>query len=427
VRRLAVLSFHTSPLVQPGTGDSGGMNVYVRELVSALAQAGVPCDVYTRRWASDLPTEVLVEPGFRVVHVDAGPAAEVAKESLPSLVPAFSAGVIDAIRSGDGDTDALHANYWLSGVAGHAIKHELELPLVSTFHTLARVKVEVDEVESAERVAAEADVIRCSDAILASCAEEAEDLRRHYDAPLERIEIVPPGVDHAFFSPGDRDGARAALGWSRRGAGESPRSWRMSDVGGRNAVQHPVLLFVGRIQPLKGLDVAVAALAQLARDDAELVVVGGPSGLSGPEELARVHALADDLGVRERIRFVPPQPHHLLSTWYRAADLVLVPSRSESFGLVALEAAACGTPVVASDVGGLRTIVADGRTGFLVEPRDPSAFAVAVDRLLADPALAEAMGAAGAERSRDFTWSTAAARLRRLYTDLTSRTLVECQ
>jgi D-inositol-3-phosphate glycosyltransferase len=394
------------------------MNVYVRELVSALAQAGVACDVYTRRWAEELPAEVAVEPGFRVVHVDAGPREEIAKEDLPALVPAFTGGVIDAIRQ-RGDTDAIHANYWLSGVAGHSIKHELDLPLVSTFHTLARVKVEVDEQESAERVRAEADVIRCSDAILANCEEEADDLRRHYDAPAERIEIVPPGVDHAFFSPGDRDGARAALGLGPAG--------RYSELGGRDAVQHPVLLFVGRIQPLKGLDVAIGALAQLARDDAELVVVGGPSGLAGPAELARVQALGDDLGVRGRIRFVPPQPHHLLSTWYRAADVVLVPSRAESFGLVALEAAACGAPVVASDVGGLRTIVDDGHTGFLVDSRDPSAFAVAVDKLLADPALAAAMGAAGAERAGAFTWSTAAARLRRLYADLTSRALVECR
>ena len=419
MRRLAVLSFHTSPLVQPGVGDSGGMNVYVRELVSALAQAGVACDVYTRAWAPGLPAEVQVEPGFRVVHVAAGPAGEVAKEDLPELVPAFAEGVIEAIRS-RGDTDAVHANYWLSGVAGHAVKHALDLPLVSTFHTLARVKVEADEAESAERVRAETDVIRCSDAILANCDEEADDLRRHYDAPAERIEIVAPGVDPAFFSPGDRDGARAALGWA--GAHS-----RMSAEGGRNAVQHPVLLFVGRIQPLKGLDVAVAALAQLEHEDAELVVVGGPSGRSGPDELARVHALARDLGVRDRIRFVPPQPHHLLSTWYRAADVVLVPSRSESFGLVALEAAACGAPVVASDVGGLRTIVEDGRTGFLVEPRDPASFACATDKVLADPALAAALGAAGAQRARQFTWSTAAARLRRLYADLVSRSLVECR
>jgi D-inositol-3-phosphate glycosyltransferase len=393
------------------------MNVYVRELVSALAQAGVACDVYTRRWAPHLPDEVLVEPGFRVVHVDAGPPEDVPKEDLPSLVPEFTDGVVDAIRH-HGDTDAIHANYWLSGVAGHGAKHQLELPLVSTFHTLARVKVEVDEHESVERVRAEVDVIRCSDAILASCEEELEDLRRHYDAPPERIEIVAPGVDHAFFSPGDKLGARAALGWTD--------GWITAD-GGRGAAEHPVLLFVGRIQPLKGLDVAVQALAELDRADAELVVVGGPSGQAGPGELGRVHALATDLGVRDRIRFVPPQPHHLLSTWYRAADVVLVPSRAESFGLVALEAAACGAPVVASDVGGLRTIVEDGGTGFLVEPRDPTAFAAAIGKLLGDPGLAAAMGAAGAVRAGEFTWSTAAARLRRLYADLTSRALVECR
>src|SRR5688500_6930765 len=292
------------------------MNVYVRELVSALAQAGVPCDVFTRRWADDLPTEVLVEPGFRVVHVDAGPAREVAKEALPDLVPAFTAGVVDAIRGGDGDVDAIHANYWLSGVAGHAVKHELKLPLVSTFHTLARVKVEVDEAESAERVAAESDVIRCSDAILANCEEEAADLRSHYDAPAERIEIVPPGVDHAFFSPGDKLGARAALGWTD--------GWIGAD-GGRGAADHPVLLFVGRIQPLKGLDVGIRALAALERDDAELVIVGGPSGAAGPDEYERVRSLIHDLGVTDRVHFVDPQPHHLLSTWYRAADVLLVP------------------------------------------------------------------------------------------------------
>jgi D-inositol-3-phosphate glycosyltransferase len=403
VRRLAVLSFHTSPLVQPGTGDSGGMNVYVRELVSALSQAGVPCDVYTRRWADDLPAEVVVEPGFRVVHVPAGPATDVPKEELPGLVDEFTAGVIERIRE-SGDTDAIHANYWLSGVAGHAAKHALELPLVSTFHTLARVKVEVDEAESLERVHAEADVIRCSDAILANCAEEADDLRRHYDAPADRIEIVPPGVDHAFFSPGDRAGARKALG-----------------IG-----DHPVLLFVGRIQPLKGLDVAIAALARLERDDAELVIVGGPSGAAGPAELERVHALARDLGVHDRIRWVEPQPHHLLSTWYRAADVVLVPSRSESFGLVALEAAACGTPVVAAGVGGLLTLVDDGETGLLVDERASEAFAQAADRVLADRALAGRLGRQAARMARGYTWSTTAARLRRIYADLTSTSLVTC-
>ncbi|CAN5148859.1 D-inositol-3-phosphate glycosyltransferase [soil metagenome] len=419
MRKLAVLSFHTSPLTQPGVGDSGGMNVYVRELVSALAQAGVASDVYTRAWTDDLPDEVVVEPGFRVVHVEAGPRVEVPKEDLPGLVPAFTAAVVERIGTG-GDVDAIHANYWLSGVAGHAAKHRLGLPLVSTFHTLARVKAEADAGESGARARAEAEarVVACSDAILANGAEEAAELRRHYAAVPERIEVIPPGVDHAFFSPGDRDGARAALGWCEPG--------RISADGGRRAAQHPILLFVGRIQPLKGLDVAVAALAELDRPDAELVVVGGPSGVDGPGELARVRDLVDDLGVSAQVRFVEPQPHHLLSTWYRAADVVLVPSRSESFGLVALEAAACGRPVVAASVGGLRTIVDHGRTGFLVEGRLPEAYAAWITEVLDDRHLAASLARGARERAAGYTWSTAAARLRRLYGDLTARQLVSC-
>jgi D-inositol-3-phosphate glycosyltransferase len=405
MRRLAVLSLHTSPLAQPGQGDSGGMNVYVRELVSALAQAGVQADVFTRRWDEASPEVVEVEPGFRVVHVEAGPH-DLAKEQLPDVVDAFADGVGKHLEQ-LGDVDALHANYWLSGVAGHRLKHDLQLPLVSTFHTLARVKAETGDPEPERRVRAEAEVIGCSDAILASCGAEAEQLVRLYGADPTRIELVPPGVDHAFFSPGDRAGARAALAHLDLGDG-------------------PVLLFVGRIQPLKGLDVAVRALAELRDSGAVLVAVGGPSGLDGEVEEAKVRLLAEELGVDDRIRWVPPQPHYLLSTFYRAADVVLVPSRSESFGLVALEAAACGTPVVAAAVGGLRTLVQDGRTGFLVEGRDPHAFAAATDELLAHPARAAAMGADAAARARTFTWSTTAARLRRLYADLTARALVDC-
>jgi D-inositol-3-phosphate glycosyltransferase len=380
------------------------MNVYVRELVGALAQAGVPCDVFTRTWSDSLAPVVAVEPGVRVVHIDAGPRGEVPKEELPGLVPEFTQGVLQHIRA-TGDVDVLHANYWLSGVAGHVAKHELGLPLVSTFHTLARVKVDADVAESAERVRAESAVIGCSDVILANCEEESRDLQEHYAARPERIEIVSPGVDHAFFSPGDRAGARHGIGWTSPG---------------------PMLLFVGRIQPLKGLDVAVGALAELDDERATLAVVGGPSGADGPDELARVLQLATDLGVRERVRFFPPQPHHLLSSWYRAADVVLVPSRSESFGLVALEAAACGRPVVASDVGGLRTIVEDGRTGFLVDGRDPAVYAARVASLLESSDLATEIGNAAAAHAARFTWSTAAARLRRVYADVAARALVDC-
>jgi D-inositol-3-phosphate glycosyltransferase len=405
VGAVAILSMHTSPLAQPGAGDGGGMNVYVRELSSALTRAGIECDVFTRAETADVADVVTVEPGLRVHHVTAGPRGEVPKDDLPAYVEAFADGVRDVLTMRSMHrVEAIHANYWLSGVAGHRLKHELGLPLVSTFHTLARVKAETSGPEPEERTRAEAQIIGCSDAILASCADEAAQLVRLYDADPSRIELVPPGVEHAFFSPGPRAGARSALGLG----------------------DHPVLLFVGRIQPLKGVDVAVAALAALDDGDAVLVVVGGASGVDGPAEVERVHKLCADLGVADRVRFVDPQPHHLLSTYYRAADVVLVPSRSESFGLVALEAAACGVPVVASAVGGLRTLVDHGRTGFLVEGRDPSAFAAYVAEVLDNPQLAASLGDAAASRARRYTWSTSAARLRRLYADLGARRLVEC-
>ena len=258
MRSLAVLSLHTSPLAQPGTGDSGGMNVYVRELVSALAQAGVDCRVYVRRWRDDLPDEVAVEPGFRVVHVERRPARP-AQGGAAGVVDDWTEGVLDHIAA-TGGIDAIHANYWLSGLAGHAIKHRLDLPLVSTFHTLARVKAETGDPEPQRRIDAESEVIACSDAILASCSAEAAQLERFYGARPERIEIVPPGVDHAFFSPGDQRGARTALDLA--------------------SADRPVLLFVGRIQPLKGLDVAVAALAALPPPGRR--ARGRSAGPSGP-------------------------------------------------------------------------------------------------------------------------------------------------
>jgi len=426
MRRLAVLSFHTSPLAQPGTGDSGGMNVYVRELATALARTGVSCDVFTRSDSEDLARSVDVEPGFRVHHVPAGPPSAVLKEQLPALVGEFTDGVLE-LMAGDsglplvdqesGPFEAIHANYWLSGIAGHTIKHELDLPLVSTFHTLDRVKAELvpEEVESDmphRRAEAEARVIACSDSLLASCSVEAEQIAELYDADRSRISIVAPGVDHAFFGPGHRPQARRALGLPADGT---------------------VLLAVARIQPLKGIDVAVRALAELgAAGDAapgapfRLLVVGGPSGPHGGEEQTRLWHLADELGVAGRVTFVAPQPHELLSSYYRAADVCLVPSRSESFGLVALESAACGTPVVASAVGGLTTLVDDGRTGFLVEPSDASAVARCVGKIVEDPLLAERLGTAAVLRARRYTWREAATRLSAIHDELLTGRLVEC-
>ena len=392
------------------------MNVYVRELSSALAGAGVDCDVFTRSWRRGLAPILEVEPGFRVHHVPAGPEASVAKEDLPQYLDQFTAGVLDRIQGPDGP-DVIHANYWLSGVAGHALKHRLELPLVSTFHTLARVKAEEAE-EHDRRAKAEAEVIGCSDAILANSLDEAAQLERLYGAVPDRIEIVPPGVDHHLFSPGDKEKARAELGLG----------------------DEPVLLFAGRIQPLKGADVAVRTLAALSLERssqerpsdragplATLLLVGGPSGVEGDAEVARLHHLVADLGLSDRVQFVPPQPHGRLALYYRAADVCLVPSRSESFGLVALEAAACGTPVVASAVGGLSTLVAHGVSGFLVDGRDPEAYAAYVARLLRNPVLAAEMSEAATLGARGYRWSITAARLRRLYADLTARRLVECR
>ncbi len=419
MRRLAVLSLHTSPLAQPGTGDGGGMNVYVRELSSALARAGVVCDVFTRAWSDDLPTSLSIEPGFRVHYVSAGPPTPIAKESLPDVIDEFTDGVLKRMGSSEtfgADEDlpfeAVHANYWLSGVAGHLIKHQMNLPLVSTFHTLDRVKAEAspEEVEadaSHRRAEAEATVIRCSDTVLASCSVEAAQISDLYHADPSRIRIVAPGVDHAFFGPGDRGQARRALGLPDKG---------------------PLLLFVGRIQPLKGVAVAVETLAALipGYSDAHLVVVGGPSGPQGEAEVARLHSLVGELGLEERVFFVPPRPHELLSTHYRAADVCLVPSRSESFGLVALEAAACGTPVVASDVGGLRSLIDHGRTGYLVEDPSPEAFAAWVRQILAEPLLAERLGTGSVLRARRYTWARAAHLLSGIYDELTVGRLVEC-
>jgi D-inositol-3-phosphate glycosyltransferase len=419
--RLAILSMHTSPLSQPGTGDGGGMNVYVREMAAALARSGSSCDVFTRAEHPDQPPIVDVEPGLRVHHVVAGPVDRVAKEQLDNLVPEFTDRVLTAMTTPSGmpiaEADggpyaAVHANYWLSGIAGHTIKHELDIPLLSTFHTLDRVKAEampedVDAHLSERRAAAEAVVIGCSDAVLASCSVEAEQIVALYGAAPERIAIIPPGVDHAFFAPGDRAQARRALDLPATGS---------------------LLLFVGRIQPLKGAHVAVGALAELVErgHDATLVIVGGPSGAAGDATMADLVEMVRRLGIEERVLFRPPQPHELLSSYYRAADVTVCPSRSESFGLVALESAACGTPVVAAAVGGLTTLVDQGSTGFLIDAPDPAAYASAIEATVASPLGATRFSTASVLRAQGYTWRHAAAAMTALTEELLSRQLLSC-
>lgn len=405
-RRVAVISLHTSPLLQPGSGDSGGMNVYVRELMSSLSQSGIECITFTRADREGLAPEVIVEPNHRVVHIEAGPH-HLPKEALADISDQFCAGVMRWFAE-HGPPDVIHGNYWLSGVVGHHLKHALDVPFVSTFHTLARVKAEGGDPEPAWRDRAEAEIIRCSDAICVSCVEEEEQFRRLYGHPHGRIEIIAPGVEHAFFAPGEKAGARHALG-----------------------VDHdaPVIVFVGRIQPLKGPDVAIQALAGLRRlghPDARLMIIGGASGRNGGVEAERAHDLVDELDLHDHVDFVSPQPHHILSTYYRAADIVIVPSRSESFGLVALEAAACGTPVVASAVGGLLSLVDDGETGRLIEGRNPADYATAMAEILGDDEMRASMSKSAVARAADYTWRAAAQRLSDLYDDLIGSELVSC-
>lgn len=395
VRRLAVLSMHTSPLAQPGAGDGGGMNVYVRELATALARARVECEVFTRADDPRQPPTVTVEPGFRVHHVPAGPVGPVAKESLPELVGEWTANVgarLRALEAQGRPVAAIHANYWLSGLAGHTLKHELELPLLVTFHTLDRVKADASPealsvLEPARRARAEADIVGCADAVLASCQVEADQLVALYDADPARIATVAPGVEHAFFTPGDRGQARRALGLPE---------------------EDPIVLFVGRIQPLKGPAVAVEALADVRQASgragrAGLILIGGPSGPQGSAELAAIERTIAARHLGGAVQLLAPQPHEILSTYFRAADACVVPSHSESFGLVALEAAACGIPVVASAVGGLSTLVHHGSTGFLVEGRHPAGYAQPLTALLSDPDGAARMGRRAAVRAGAYT------------------------
>ena len=379
------------------------MNVYVRELATALAHQGVHCDVYTRRVDELVPDDVVVEPGFRVRHVRAGDV-DLPKEALPSVLDEFTDRVADLLALDP--VDGIHANYWLSAVVGHRLKHLLDLPLAVTFHTLGAVKTANGDPEPLHRIEAERQSIGCADVLFASCDVEADQLVVHYAADPARIATLAPGVDLALFSPGQRWAAREAIGLDH--------------------ADGPFAVFIGRLQPLKGLDLAVEAVA---RHEARphLVVVGGPSGADGEAYVRKVRDRAAELGVSDQITWHEPQPHHLLSTYYRAADVVLVPSRSESFGLVALEAAACGTPVVATAVGGLPTIVLDGVSGALVHERTVDGFVDGLDRVIGDELTALTMGAAAGDHAASFTWASSAASFRGALERVAGRTLVDCR
>ena len=403
--RLAVLSYHTSPLAQPGTGDGGGMNVYVREMGAALARQGHTVDIYTRRDNPSQRDAVMVEPGLTVHHVTAGPTTPLPMSELVSLVDDFARSVSVLIRCQE-LPDVIHANYWLSGTAGHFLKHELGIPLIMTFHTLDRVKAATFGEASTERATEEERIIGCSDAVLASCEIEAQQIVDYYDANPARVHIVPLGVEHACFSPGNRVEARRALGMP---------------------TDQPLLLFAGRIQALKGVELALEAFIELRQrcGCGHLAIVGGPSGPQGRETLERVHARIAEAGVIDAVSLVAPQSHQLLSTWFRASDVTLVPSLAESFGLVALESAACGTPVIASAVGGLLTLVEPNENGILLETRDTSDWADAIEDVLT-PTNSRHMAQASATMARRYTWRHTADAISDLVDRLRSGALLLC-
>ncbi len=402
--RVAMISLHTSPLDQPGTGDAGGMNVYVIELARQLAERGIEVDIFTRATTSALPPVVDAGDGVRVRHITAGPFEGLTKSELPGQLCVFARDVLRAEAAQPvGHYDIVHSHYWLSGQVGALARDRWGVPLVHTMHTMAKVKNDAlaagDTPEPVARIIGEEQVVEAADMLIANTDLEAKQLINLYDADPGRVEVVHPGVDLSVFRPVDRAAARAAL-----------------DI---PADAH-VLLFAGRIQPLKAPDVLLRAVAVLLEETPDLrsrlvvPVVGGPSGtgLEHPESLAQ---LAGELGLDDVVRFVPPVAQHELARWCAAATLVAVPSYNESFGLVAIEAQATGTPVVAAAVGGLTTVVRDGHSGLLVDSHEPRDWAAAIRRVVEDDGLRERLSVGAVEQARQFAWERTAERTLEVY------------
>jgi D-inositol-3-phosphate glycosyltransferase len=392
--RIATLMVHTSPLDQPGIGDAGGMNIYVLESAQRMAAMGVSVDIFTRRTDSAQADIVEISPGVRVRHFDCGHGT-LTKEQLPIHISGLSQEFSRIMRTEN--YDVIHSHYWLSGKVAMPAAKELGIPLVHTMHTMARVKnLNLAEGETPEpmiRVQGETQVVAAANALIANTDAEGASLVSLYDACPDTVHVVSPGVDLYTFTPGESRGvARAHIG---------------------QPADALVVSFVGRIQPHKGPEVLIRATSELVKHTPllrhKLIVniVGGASG-ANTEEVDRLKELTTWLAIDDVVRFSPPVPREDLPQWYRAADLVVVPSYSESFGLVALEAQACGTPVIATAVGGLRTAVADGISGVLVDGHDPKAWSSVISRLLQEPQRRVLLSMGAVEHASHFGWDVTA-------------------
>jgi D-inositol-3-phosphate glycosyltransferase len=397
-RRIAVISMHTSPTASLGKNGNGGLNVYVREVCTAFSERGIATDIFTRRQSPEDPAVEFLAPLSRVIYLPAGRSLD--KYSLYSEVPAFAAGIRAFAEREHIQYDLLYSHYWLSGEVACLLRPETGAGWAHIAHTLGLVKNRTlasgARAEPALRIRIEGEVAQQADLLIASTADEADDLVRSYKADPAHVYVVAPGIDLNTFQPLDRSEARRKIGYA----------------------SGPLLLFVGRLERLKGVDVAIKALALLrdrAHEDLRLIVLGEDVRDGEESEKERLKAVASSLGVRDRVDFLGSVAHHELPYFYAAADALVMPSYSESFGLVALEAQACGRPVVASGVSGLRSVVRDEVSGYLIDDHDPAIYAERIGRLLADPELAQQMGRRGRLLAQRFSWTRTADRLEELF------------
>jgi D-inositol-3-phosphate glycosyltransferase len=400
-RRIAVISAHTSPLATLGGRETGGMNVYVRELSLELGSRGYAIDVFTRRSSAEAPETQPFGPNVRVVNIAAGPADSIDKDAIPQHLEEFEANLLAFVESEGVSYDMVHSHYWMSGIVAAGLSERWHVPHVAMFHTLGEVKnrARSSEHEPAYRIEAERTIAAGADQIIVASKHEQHLLTSLYGADPGRIAVVPCGVDLDLFMPMDKEQARRRLGL-------------------RDAER--IILFVGRIEPLKGIDILIAAAAHLHDDENfAVLIVGGDT--QAKAQIDELRAQAEVLGIDHHISFVGAVEHTELPLYYNAADVCVVPSYYESFGLVAVESMACGTPVVASRVGGLTSTVSDGETGYLIPWRCPEPFAERLELLLDNDELRASFGRAGREAVERYRWANVADAVASLYEEIVAR------